>query len=182
MCRVGCHLREQTTTSSLRSSLAHLARAPAAGAAASSGHPICFFPIGRKRLNRKMAQRDRQLSAKSHSARFLVNDDDSARCRRCSLPPFFPTANLTFSTLLYGHINADICHSECSSLSLSLSPRSSPALSLLCGPREPQWVTRVCQCVRRASAQLECEIYVYYTILYNGECGMCIALIWIKIC
>lgn len=139
MCRVGCHLREQTTTSSLRSSLAHLARAPAAGAAASSGHPICFFPIGRKRLNRKMAQRDRQLSAKSHSARFLVNDDDSARCRRCSLPPFFPTANLTFSTLLYGHINADICHSECSSLSLSLlAPRS----SLLSCPVSTVWPER----------------------------------------
>lgn len=156
-----CALLEQTTTSSLRSSLAHLARAPAAGAAASSGHPICFFPIGRKRLNRKMAQRDRQLSAKSHSARFLVNDDDSARCRSSSLPSsFFPTANLTFSTLLYGHINADICHSECSSLSLSPTP------SLLCDPSRRR-VTRVCQCVRRASAQLECEIYVcilYYTI------------------
>lgn len=133
MCRVGCHLLEQTTTSSLRSSLAHLARAPAAeaaGAAASSGHPICFFPIGRKRLNRKMAQRDRQLSAKSHSARFLINDDDSARCRSSSLPSsFFPTANLTFSTLLYGHINADICHSECSSLSLCLSSLLSCSVS-----------------------------------------------------
>lgn len=161
LCSMQCALLEQTTTSSLRSSLAHLARAPAAEAAASLGHPICFFPIGRKRLNRKMAQRDRQLSAKSHSARFLVNDDDSARCRSSSLPSsFFPTANLTFSTLLYGHINADICHSECSSLSLSPTP------SLLCGPREPQTgdtCLSVCQ-TGECTAGVRNICILYYTI------------------
>lgn len=82
----------------------------------------------------------------------------------------FLTGNLTFSTLLYGRINADICHSECL---LLFCP------SLLCGQKQPQRATRVCQSVSRAGAQLECEIY---NTIYNGECGMCMPLIWIEIC
>lgn len=113
---------------------------------------ICFFFILRKRLNHKMTRRHATIR-KSHLARFLVNDDDSRRCWClcvccCIVGVVF---HLTFSALDYSHIIADICHSKCRS--------SSGTLSCHMWRRIPEEATRVCQRVKRSSAQQECKIY-----------------------
>lgn len=115
------------------------------------GAPFVSFSSGGSDWTAKWHS-DSQLSAKSHSARFLVNDDDSARCccccHRCWVLP-------------HGQLdifNAPLWPYQRRHMSLRvLAPLLS--VSRVCGQRQPQRATRVCQSVSRAGAQLECEIY-----------------------
>lgn len=120
------------------------------------GTPFVSFPSGGSDWTAKWPS-DSQLSAKSHSARFLVNDDDSARCCccRCCFPPHGQLD--IFNAPLWPYQRRHMSLRVLSLLSLLSSLFSCP--SLMCGPRQPQQATLVCPCVRRASAQLECEIY-----------------------
>ncbi|KAM8705576.1 hypothetical protein ACLKA7_009953 [Drosophila subpalustris] len=63
------------------------------------------------------------------------------------------------------HINADICHSECRS--------HSEHSAATYGDGQPQEATRVCQRVKRSSAQQECNIYIYIKKMCNVQLKAC---------
>lgn len=142
-------LLERTRTSSLHSSLAHLARAPAAGAAVLEA-PHLFLSHRAEAIEPQNGTVTANYQPNHILPGFLLMMMTAQGVVAAIAVGFFLTGNLTFSTLLYGRINADICHSKC------LLP-SCP--SLVCGQRQPQRAARVCQSVSRAGAQLECEIY-----------------------
>lgn len=158
------HLLEQTTTSSLRSSLAHLARAPAAGAAVL-GAPHLFLSHRAEAIEPQNGTATANYQPNHILPGFLLMMMTAQGVVVVAVA-FLLTANLTFSTLLYGHINADICHSECFPSSLC-SPRSSLA-RLSCVARDSR--SRRHLFVRVSDGRVH-SWSAKYIILYNGECG-----------